>query len=71
MENQEYSNSSKWVSAKVACEILNIGRTKLYHLCKDHELKYSKPGKQVYVLKKSIDEYLDRYASSFDIEKAE
>lgn len=54
-------NLLNWVTLAQAQEILGIKRTKMYQLRKNHELKYSAHGHKVYILRKSIEEYLDRH----------
>ncbi|MBK8244252.1 MAG: helix-turn-helix domain-containing protein [Saprospiraceae bacterium] len=55
------NNLHKWVTLAQAQEILGIKRTKMFQLRKNHELKYAVDGHKVYVLRISIDEYLDRH----------
>lgn len=54
-------NLLKWVTLAQAQEILGIQRTKMYQLRKNHELKFAVHGHKVYILRISIDEYLDRH----------
>lgn len=55
------NNLHKWVTLAQAQEILGIKRTKMFQLRKNHELKFAVHGHKVYILRKSIDEYLDRH----------
>lgn len=61
------NNLHKWVTLAQAQEILGIKRTKMFQLRKKHELKYAVDGHKVYVLRKSIDEYLDRHMVVTDL----
>ncbi|MFZ1516620.1 MAG: helix-turn-helix domain-containing protein, partial [Saprospiraceae bacterium] len=54
-------NIQKWVTLAQAQELLGIQRTKMYQLRKNHELKFAVHGHKVYILRKSIDEYIDRH----------
>lgn len=54
--------TSKWVTVAQAQEYLGVSRTKMWQLRKNHELKYAVHGKKVYILRKSIDEYIERYS---------
>ncbi len=64
MEDQ--FDQSKWVTSAQAQKYLGVGRTKMWQLRKDHELKYSVCGRKVYVLRKSLDEYIERNSVDFD-----
>lgn len=55
-------NNSNWVTAAQAQQYLNIGRTKLWKLRVTSELKYAVHGRKVYILRKSMDEYIERYS---------
>lgn len=57
----EAITSHIWVTLAQAQEILGIKRTKMFQLRKNHELKFAVHGHKVYILRKSIDEYLDRH----------
>ncbi|MBK9221918.1 MAG: helix-turn-helix domain-containing protein [Saprospiraceae bacterium] len=57
---------SKWVTSEETRKILGIGRTKLFYLRKNNELKYAVHGRKVYILRQSINEYIERYSANFD-----
>ena len=64
---------SKWVTAAYAQQYLNVGRTKLWQLRINSELKYAVHGRKVYILRKSMDEYIERYSmkSLFELNEKE
>lgn len=43
-----------------AAKYVGLKAPALYKLCKDREITYSKPSKQIYFKKKDLDEYLNR-----------
>lgn len=55
-------NEKKWITATEAQQYLGVSRTKLWQLRKNDELKYAVHGRKVYILRKSIDEYIERYS---------
>ncbi|MBL7820576.1 MAG: helix-turn-helix domain-containing protein [Saprospiraceae bacterium] len=57
-------DDSKWVTAAQAMQYLNTSRTKLWQLRKNDELKYAVHGRKVYILRKSMDEYIEKYSVS-------
>lgn len=57
-------NDSNWVTAAQAQQYLGVSRTKLWQLRRDSELKYAVHGRKVYILRKSMDEYIERYSVS-------
>lgn len=59
-------NNPKWVTVAQAQQYLGVGRTKMWQLRKNHELKYSIHGRKIYILRQSLDEYLERYSACFD-----
>lgn len=69
----QYINDSKWVTAAQAMQYLNVGRTKLWQLRINSELKYAVHGRKVYILRKSMDEYIERYSmkSLFELNEKE
>jgi excisionase family DNA binding protein len=63
----------KWITATEAQQYLNVGRTKLWQLRINSELKYAVHGRKVYILRKSMDEYIERYSmkSLFELKEKE
>lgn len=57
---------SKWLTERQTREALEIGKTSLWKLRVTNKLKYSKPGKMIYYLKKGVEEYLDRHSSDIN-----
>lgn len=55
-------NEKKWITATEAQQYLGVSRTKLWQLRKNDELKYAVHGRKVYILRKSLDEYIEKYS---------
>lgn len=62
----DFNDNNKWVTVAQAQQYLNVKRTKMWQLRKDQELKYSVCKRKVYVLRRSIDEYIERHTVDFD-----
>lgn len=63
----------KWITATEAQQYLGVSRTKLWQLRINSELKYAVHGRKVYILRKSMDEYIERYSmkSLFELNEKE
>jgi len=60
---------SKWVTAAQAMQYLGVSRTKMWQLRRNDELKYAVHGRKVYILRKSMDDYIERYSVELDFAK--